>query len=129
MHREGAGQCHGRRGVGSGQGGRLRGRGRRECQGRGRGDGQCRRERDAAASTECWRQAERSPDAVAAVAVPVVDTETCSLCGLCESVCLMHAIRVDDSVHIDLALCTGCGDCLDQCPVGAIEMKPPDAME
>jgi len=52
-------------------------------------------------------------------------------CRTCAEACDTRALRFVPALggiaqlHIDTGLCTGCGDCLAPCPVGAIEMKIP----
>ncbi len=60
-----------------------------------------------------------------ALLVPVVDTETCTLCGRCAEVCQYHAIAViGDQVLVFPELCHGCGSCTRQCPAHAISEVP-----
>lgn len=43
----------------------------------------------------------------------------------CMKACTKGAIyKEDGKVLIDFAKCDGCGDCVDACPFGAIDMKP-----
>ena len=48
-------------------------------------------------------------------------SEQCTHCGACASVCPTGAARVDDHhcLHFDRALCTACGLCVEQCPAAA----------
>lgn len=50
-----------------------------------------------------------------------IDTERCTLCGQCQSLCRFSAIS--DDMRIDPLLCEGCGVCMDRCPENAIRMK------
>lgn len=48
--------------------------------------------------------------------------DKCINCGLCEQVCRMDAIKVDDeTVHFDREKCDLCGDCIASCPTDAWE--------
>lgn len=49
-----------------------------------------------------------------------------SECGICEDVCKERAItidRVSDIVSIDNKKCTKCGECVEACPMGAIDIQ------
>ncbi len=52
-----------------------------------------------------------------------VDNNVCSGCGACESECPVGAITVGEFAEIDEKLCTGCAACVEVCPVEAISMK------
>jgi ferredoxin len=53
-----------------------------------------------------------------------VDIETCTGCGSCVEVCPVEAITLDDGVAVvDEEICTDCGACANECPVEAIEME------
>ncbi len=57
-----------------------------------------------------------------AIAVPRVDTDKCTGCGICEQNCPTGAIRVvEGKAVINSSLCTGCGNCIRVCPVGAVK--------
>lgn len=45
----------------------------------------------------------------------------CVHCGACAAVCAKGAVTLNDRVHIDRALCDCCGECVRQCPAGAME--------
>jgi heterodisulfide reductase subunit A len=52
-----------------------------------------------------------------------VDREKCLGCGVCESVCPYHAIKLgsDEIAEVIVATCKGCGVCAASCPAKAIE--------
>lgn len=53
---------------------------------------------------------------------PVIDSEKCRNCGLCERQC--KASCIDMKGHdIDLSRCVACMDCIDTCKEGAIHLK------
>ena len=51
----------------------------------------------------------------------VIDSEKCTDCGLCESVCRFDAVKEG---RVDPFSCEGCGVCVEFCPEGAIDMTP-----
>ena len=52
-----------------------------------------------------------------------VDTDKCTGCGDCVDVCPLEAITVQDGLAVvDEDLCTECGLCTDECPNGAISV-------
>ncbi len=53
-----------------------------------------------------------------------VNTDLCSGCGVCESICPYGAIKVINKVaEVNEVLCEGCGACAAACPVGAIQLR------
>jgi len=57
--------------------------------------------------------------------VAIVDKDLCTGCGQCVDSCPVEAISMNDN---DIAVvnpdtCVDCGDCVDICPVDAISMK------
>lgn len=53
----------------------------------------------------------------------VVNAETCSGCGSCVDACPVEAIEMkDDIAVVDADTCTDCGACVDACPVEAITL-------
>jgi len=58
--------------------------------------------------------------------IAVVDTEVCSGCGQCVSVCAFKAIELEPrkkTARVNEALCEGCGACAVTCPSKAIKHK------
>ena len=52
-----------------------------------------------------------------------VDIEKCTGCGACVDVCPLDAIQLENGVAVvDQETCTECGACVDACPVGAISL-------
>ena len=50
-----------------------------------------------------------------------IDTEKCTGCGTCVEVCPVTAITLeDDTAKIDPDTCVDCGICVDDCPAEAI---------
>jgi Fe-S-cluster-containing hydrogenase component 2 len=53
----------------------------------------------------------------------IIDKETCTGCGACVDACPVDAIEMaDDVAVVDEDTCTDCGTCVDVCPVDAISM-------
>jgi len=53
-------------------------------------------------------------------AVAVVDSEKCTGCGICIDVCPVSAIEVNQEAVINDETCTGCAACVAECPNEAI---------
>lgn len=61
----------------------------------------------------------------AAIYVPEIDTERCTLCGECVKGCTFHALaKVADQILLFPQLCHGCGSCTLLCPENAIIEQP-----
>ena len=57
-----------------------------------------------------------------------IDTERCIGCGICEHVCVDHAIKVVECSNFfewqyDLGFCTFCERCAQFCPASALKMQ------
>jgi Fe-S-cluster-containing hydrogenase component 2 len=53
-----------------------------------------------------------------------IDKEKCTGCGECVDSCPLEAISMkDDKAQVDLDTCGGCGACVDVCAVGAISLE------
>ncbi|MBN2024363.1 MAG: 4Fe-4S binding protein [Pirellulales bacterium] len=54
----------------------------------------------------------------------IVDKEKCTGCGECVESCPLGAIELQDDVAVvDPETCGDCGACVDVCPVEAISME------
>ncbi|HQP32368.1 MAG TPA: 4Fe-4S binding protein [Deltaproteobacteria bacterium] len=52
-----------------------------------------------------------------------IDTELCTGCGACVDICPMYAISIhEDKACVDADKCSGCGICEDECPMGALHV-------
>jgi len=75
----------------------------------------------------------RAPTGSPMVGVPAarqvaqVNSERCTGCGRCMTVCPAQAIFFDSAgkATVNTALCRSCGVCADQCPVQAISFVAP----
>jgi len=52
-----------------------------------------------------------------------VEEKKCTGCGICVEACPVDAITIDQVAKIDAATCTNCGSCMTECPNGAISME------
>ena len=50
---------------------------------------------------------------------PVTKDDTCTICGMCASVCPATAISINGSVATKIELCICCCACIKNCPTGA----------
>lgn len=53
----------------------------------------------------------------------VVDKDTCTGCENCVDTCPVDAIEMQDAKAAVSDDCIDCGQCVDECPVDAIEMQ------
>jgi ferredoxin len=53
----------------------------------------------------------------------VVDAEKCTACGTCVDECPVGAIELEDVAVVDADACTECGTCVDVCPSDAITIE------
>lgn len=53
---------------------------------------------------------------------PVIDSEKCKNCKMCERGCKSSCINIAEK-KIDYSRCVGCMDCLDSCKFGALEYR------
>ncbi len=66
------------------------------------------------------KMAERTANSV--LPIPVVDSQKCTLCGLCEVSCAYGAIARAKELKIDRERCFGCGLCISRCKQKALRM-------
>ena len=53
----------------------------------------------------------------------IIDVQKCTGCGVCVETCPLEAISLnDDLAVIDEDICTECGLCVDECPENAIRL-------
>jgi NAD-dependent dihydropyrimidine dehydrogenase PreA subunit len=55
--------------------------------------------------------------------MPVVIDERCDGCGMCVDECPVGAIELNNIVWVDSDICTDCGSCIDACPNSAITLE------
>lgn len=59
--------------------------------------------------------------------LPVLESEKCIYCRMCENICPREALSVEvEEWILDPEKCIGCGICAKDCPAEAIEMKEED---
>ena len=52
-----------------------------------------------------------------------INVELCTGCGTCVDVCPVEAITIEkEKAVVDADSCVDCGTCVDECPVEAISM-------
>ena len=51
-----------------------------------------------------------------------IDKEKCTGCGTCVDACPVEALKVNDKATVDADTCIDCGTCVDECPEGAISL-------
>lgn len=56
------------------------------------------------------------------VFLPVVDTEQCNGCGICEVFCPDSCVEVNETFKVNENYCKGCGICAYECPKSALTM-------
>ena len=53
-----------------------------------------------------------------------VDLEKCTGCGICEEVCPVEAIKVEnEKAKVDNEECVDCGTCVEECPEDALSLE------
>ncbi|MCK5312974.1 MAG: 4Fe-4S binding protein, partial [Desulfobacteraceae bacterium] len=58
-----------------------------------------------------------------------VDEDNCTACELCEEVCPMDAITIEDAASVDIDRCIGCGLCVTRCEFESISLKTKESSE
>lgn len=60
--------------------------------------------------------------------IPRCDNSKCTMCEDCTKVCVLHALEIDNTGHVNIepAYCIGCGACAAVCREGALTMHPAD---
>ncbi len=58
------------------------------------------------------------------MAIPNIDTDECSGCGICVDTCPQGVLDIVGSTAqvVNEDSCVECGDCAEECPMGAIEI-------
>lgn len=51
-----------------------------------------------------------------------IDKDKCTGCGVCVDACPVEAITVNDIAIVDADTCVDCGSCVDECPNEAITL-------
>ena len=52
-----------------------------------------------------------------------IDKEKCTGCGACVDACPVDSLKLaDEKAVVDPETCIDCGTCVDECPVEAIEL-------
>jgi NAD-dependent dihydropyrimidine dehydrogenase PreA subunit len=51
-----------------------------------------------------------------------IDKETCTGCGACVDICPVDALKLNEKAEVDPDTCIDCGTCVDECPVEAISL-------
>ena len=59
----------------------------------------------------------------------VVNEEKCIQCGVCEEICPMDAISIDDVAKPSLIRCIGCGVCVHACSEDALQLNMKDTTQ
>lgn len=60
---------------------------------------------------------------------PGVDSELCTICGVCVESCPTGAITIDNEVIMDVDLCIFCCACIKTCPEQAVSITAPPIIE
>ena len=51
-----------------------------------------------------------------------IDKEKCTGCGTCIDTCPVEALKLNDKATVDEETCIDCGTCVDECPEEAISL-------
>ncbi|MEA3490247.1 MAG: 4Fe-4S binding protein [Candidatus Omnitrophota bacterium] len=62
-------------------------------------------------------------DAKRGIMIAKVDTGKCTGCGACVDICPVDAIKIEDNKAVSSEECIGCRACETQCPTGAIKVS------